>query len=361
MRVGILILDAFDISVASLTRPLAERGYETAAALYAGDDFVGAAHCLTEMSDALLVCGNTARFVEWLGESYDIGEKPDVFSVGDKSYALCEKPDAAFIENTVVPMLNAGCRTFYTTARFRTFGRTEAELRDWLKDLIKNRNRIVFDFYPSLCECEVTMRYSSKTAKASVDDMIAEVATRLKDCTYAFDDKSLAETVSDLLKVRGRRLCLAESFTGGAIAAALTAVPGASSYLYEGIVCYAPEAKTDRLGVDKNIIDTYGAVSIETVYEMAAGLLMRGKGDIVVATTGNAGPTAEKEGDVGHCFLAVGDAAGIHIYEYRFSGSRAEVIESGVKHALFRLYKKLRQNEFEELLKAQEAKEREKA
>ena len=113
--------------------------------------------------------------------------------------------------------------------------------------------------------------------------------------------------------------------------------------------------------MDKNIIDTYGAVSIETVYEMAAGLLMRGKGDIVVATTGNAGPTAEKEGDVGHCFLAVGDAAGIHIYEYRFSGSRAEVIESGVKHALFRLYKKLRQNEFEELLKAQEAKEREKA
>lgn len=116
------------------------------------------------------VSSSARRIVRYRGE-------PDVFSVGDKSYAFVRKADAAFIENTVVPMLNAGCRTFYTTARFRTFGRTEAELRELLKDLIKNRNRIMFDFYPSLCECEVTMRYSSKTAKASVDDMIAEVAT----------------------------------------------------------------------------------------------------------------------------------------------------------------------------------------
>lgn len=354
MRVGILVIDVFDFPVSDLVKALSERGYETSAVLYVGaKNLETGEHYIGDNADSVIVCGNTGSFMEWIRQSYDVEEKLQAFSIADKSYALYDASDDDFIENTLVPMLNAGSRTFYTTTRFRTFGRTEAELREMLKDQLRNRNRIVFEFYPERDECEVTMRYSSKTSKASVDEMIAAVSSRLKDCTYAFNSRSLAETVADLLKIRGKKLCIAESFTGGGIAAALTAVPGASSFLYEDAVCYAPEAKTERLGVDSAILQTYGAVSIETVYEMAAGLLMRGNCDIAIATTGNAGPTAEKEGDVGHCFIAVGDSAGIHIYEYRFTGSRREVIESGVKHALFRLFKKLRQNEFEEMLKAQ--------
>lgn len=354
MKVGVLVVDAFTFPVAELVRTLAGRGYETGAAVSIGaSDLERAETFLDSDCDAVVVCGRIERFLAAVRSRYAVDETLRVFTINDKPYALCDVFDRAFIEETVIPVFNSKCRTFYTTARFRTFGHTEAELRELLKEQIKNRNRIAFDFYPSRDECDVEIRYSSKTARESVDEIIAAVSEKLKDCIYSLNAKDLPETVADLLKIRGKKLCLAESFTGGGIAAALTRVPGASSFLYEGIVCYSPLSKAARLGVDKHILDAYGAVSIETVYEMAAGLLMSGNCDTVVATTGNAGPTAEKEGDEGHCFIAVGNEKGIHIYEYRFTGSREEVIESGVKHALFRLYKKLRENEFEELLKAQ--------
>lgn len=362
MKTGVLVADV-EFPAAALVRALAGRGYNTAAVVttYTADDFAAARGFLESVCEAVLVCGNVTRFFDDVRAGYDIDETHRVFHLADKLYILCDKYDAAFVDDVAVPALNSKCRTFYTTARFKTFGKTEAELRDCLQEQMKNRNRIAFDFYPARDECEVVVRYSSKTDKDSVADILSTVSEKLRDCVYSFGDADLAETVSDLLRVRGKKLCLAESFTGGRIAATLTAIPGASAFLHEGIVCYAPAAKVERLGVEENIIQTYGAVSIETAYEMAAGLLMGGHCDVAVATTGNAGPTSEKENDAGHCFIAVGDSKGIHIYEYRFAGTRDEVIESGVKHALFRLYRKLKENEFQTLLQEQADRQAEQA
>lgn len=352
MDVGILLSDDFDLPLERIKRLLAEKGYELTAVAGARAEagFTTALQWLKTSAQAIIVCGNVRRFFDSIRNAYMVDENKRVFTIEDISYALCETYDDAFVRETVIPLLNARSRTFYTTVRFKTFGKSEEELRTLLKDQIHNRNRIVFNFYPSLCECTVTLRYSNKMTKQTVDEMVGVVAERLKDITYNFEDMTLAETVVDLLKIRGKKLCVAESFTGGAIASKLIEVPGASSVVYEGIVCYDSRSKVRRLGVDDGIITHYGAVSIETVYEMAAGLLMQGNCDLALATTGNAGPTAEKEGDEGHCFISVGDGSGIHIYEYRFSGSRTETIERGAMHALFMLYKRLKQNQFEELL-----------
>lgn len=358
MNVGVLISETSDFPVHEVKRLLSEKGYDLSAVLSVDQatDFAGAVTYLQSMSQAIVVCGACNRFFDMVRARYRIDEDKRVFLIDEISYALCDRYEKAFITDTVIPLLNSRCKTFYSTVQFRTFGKTEAELKELLKEQIRNRNRIAFHFYPSLCACDVAMRYSNKMMKSTVDEMVSVVAEKLKDCTYGFGNMTLAETVVDLLKVRGKKVCLAESFTGGTIASKLVAVPGASEVLYEGIVCYNPQSKAERLGIDADIIEHYGAVSDEVVYEMAAGLLMQGHCDFALATTGNAGPTAEREGDEGHCYISVGDAHGIHIYEYRFTGTREEVIESGAQHALFMLYKALKHNEFESLLAQEEQK-----
>lgn len=355
MRVGVLVLDTFDFSIAQLTRYLYERGYSVTIVTIVGadEDFLPGEKHLAQQCNAVLVCGNIRRFISAVKSAYAIDDSIRVFNIGDVSYVLCEQCTRAYVEETVIPVLNAKCKTFYTTVRFKTFGHTADTLRKVLADAMKKYKRMVFDFRETADECEVTARYSSKTPKESVEDMIAVFSERLQDCLYTYEEKSLAEVVSELIRSRGKKLCIAESFTGGGIAAALTAIPGASEFLYEDMVCYAPAAKTARLGVDAHIIERHGAVSVETAYEMAAGLLMQGNCDIAIATTGNAGPTAEKDGDVGHCFIAIGDSNGIHIFEHVFNGTRVEVIAHGVTHALFNLYKLLRKSEFTTLLKQQ--------
>ena len=95
----------------------------------------------------------------------------------------------------------------------------------------------------------------------------------------------------------GRKIALAESCTGGLVAAAITEIPGSSAVLDRAFVTYSNEAKHDMLGVADDIMDTFGAVSVACVYAMARGALERSGADIAVAISGIAGPdggTAQK-------------------------------------------------------------------
>jgi len=93
----------------------------------------------------------------------------------------------------------------------------------------------------------------------------------------------------------GRKVVVAESCTGGLVAAALTEIPGSSAVLDRGYVTYSNEAKTESLGVSSDIIDAFGAVSIACVYEMAQGALERSEADVAVAISGIAGPEGGTE------------------------------------------------------------------
>lgn len=88
----------------------------------------------------------------------------------------------------------------------------------------------------------------------------------------------------------GRVIALAESCTGGMVAAALTDIAGSSAAFSAGFVTYSNEAKQSLLGVSSEILDTFGAVSIACVWAMAAGALERSGADIAVAVSGIAGP-----------------------------------------------------------------------
>ena len=106
---------------------------------------------------------------------------------------------------------------------------------------------------------------------------------------------AVAERVVASNRGAGRRVALAESCTGGLCAAAITDVAGASDVLEGAFVTYSNEAKARLLGVDAEVLDTFGAVSAAVAWAMALGALERTGADVVVSVTGVAGPTGGTE------------------------------------------------------------------
>lgn len=100
----------------------------------------------------------------------------------------------------------------------------------------------------------------------------------------------LAARVVAANRESGRTVALAESCTGGLVAAALTEIAGSSAVLDRGFVTYSNESKMQLLGVSEDVIDTFGAVSIAVAWSMAQGALKKSGADVAVAITGVAGP-----------------------------------------------------------------------
>jgi nicotinamide-nucleotide amidase len=106
---------------------------------------------------------------------------------------------------------------------------------------------------------------------------------------------ALARRVVEENRVAGRKVAVAESCTGGLVAAALTEIPGSSAVLDCAFVTYSNEAKRGMLGVAGDVIDAFGAVSIACVYAMAQGALENSDADVAVAISGIAGPDGGTE------------------------------------------------------------------
>jgi nicotinamide-nucleotide amidase len=107
--------------------------------------------------------------------------------------------------------------------------------------------------------------------------------------------EALARRVVEENIAAGRKVALAESCTGGLVAAALTEIPGSSTVLDRGFVTYSNESKIEMLGVSSDIIETFGAVSIACVWAMANGALEKSHADVAVAISGVAGPDGGTE------------------------------------------------------------------
>jgi nicotinamide-nucleotide amidase len=109
------------------------------------------------------------------------------------------------------------------------------------------------------------------------------------------DIVTLARRVVEENRAAGRTVAVAESCTGGLVAAAITEIAGSSAVLDRGFVTYSNQAKHDSLGVAWDILDAFGAVSVACVYAMAQGALERSKADVAVAISGIAGPDGGTE------------------------------------------------------------------
>ncbi|WP_126447475.1 CinA family protein [Sulfuricystis multivorans] len=147
---------------------------------------------------------------------------------------------------------------------------------------------------------------------------------------------ALSEAVGQICQRRGLLIATAESCTGGWAAQVITHTPGSSAWFDRGFVTYTNAAKVDMLGVRMFTIETFGAVSLETAGEMAAGALTHSNATISLAITGIAGPTGgTPEKPVGTVCFGWCLKDGMPSCERRlFSGCRETIRRQAVIHAL---------------------------
>lgn len=251
---------------------------------------------------------------------------------------------AGFLENACFPYLEKKFPKKTIQRVVRSVGANESRVMQLLAEISRAGNGKVDVVSERVFDEERTALSVKKEENLPIlDDLVRYLLEGLGDTVYALDDVSLEETLVSMLKLRGKKISVAESFTGGGIARRITSVSGASNVYFEGLNTYDERSKQKRLGVSDYALKTQGAVSDQTAYEMATGLLNTGDCDFSIATTGLAGPKSDRSMlPVGLCFIAIGTKERVYVYRYQFDGSREEITEKAVNYALFLAYKQLK-------------------
>ena len=212
-------------------------------------------------------------------------------------------------EHAVLPWLRGQSGGVIRSRDLHVFGLTEPQVQELLGDLMDGAQN------PSLAPYakpgEVMLRLTAKGG--SNDDcqermapLFRDVRSRLGDYLYGVDISSLEEVVLTRLRQQGLTLSAAESCTGGLIAKRLTDVPGASAAFLGGVVSYTNGVKAGVLGVPRDLLEQYGAVSEPAARAMAEGVRRLTGSDLAVSVTGLAGPDGDDRGNpVGMVYLGL--------------------------------------------------------
>ena len=168
----------------------------------------------------------------------------------------------------------------------------------------------------------------------------------IQDISAGLDEKETLESmICRNMEMEGLSLSMAESCTGGSIAARISSVPGASKVLKGGLVAYSAAVKIEQLGVSAESIEKHSVVSEVVAREMAEKCKDLFGTDYAIATTGNAGPTRDKtDASVGVVFIGLAGPKGVVVKEFYFGQPRAKVIERATVKALQLLRKEISKN-----------------
>ncbi len=230
----------------------------------------------------------------------------------------------------------------YEAMRLRLFGLPESEIAQTLRE-VEAAGLDLSDLEITTClrraELEVDVRFRAK-AQAFADALADAIRERHGRFLTSDDGKTTDEQLAELL--RGHTVGLAESCTGGLLAARLTSVPGASAYVAGGVVSYSNAAKEQLLGVPRELIEAHGAVSPEVADAMATGALERFSADVSCAITGVAGPdggTAEKP--VGYVCFCMKSGVTTLARDLQLPGNRSDIRDRSVVVAMHMLRRML--------------------
>lgn len=156
----------------------------------------------------------------------------------------------------------------------------------------------------------------------------------------------MIQRLFEILNDRSKKLAAAESLTGGLFAASLTAVPGASKVFAGATVTYSNDSKV-ALGVSRETLEKFGAVSKETAKEMAIAAARFHRCDIACSFTGNAGPDALEGKKVGEVYIGILIADQVTVYKLQLDGDRQKIREQCVNFAIKTLIESLEEKPLE--------------
>lgn len=175
---------------------------------------------------------------------------------------------------------------------------------------------------------------------AEIEAKQQEIATRLGSIVIAMDDMPVEKILGNTMKANGKTIGIAESCTGGYIGHYITQVAGASAYFMGSIVSYDNSIKQNVLGVKEETLNTYGAVSEETVIEMANGAMKVLNVDYTLSVSGVLGPDGGTERvKVGTVWMAVASKDEVKTKEFRFFYDRERNKEMAAKNGMLFLWK----------------------
>ena len=211
----------------------------------------------------------------------------------------------------------------------RIFGMGESAVESLLRDRMNAMTNPTLAPYAK--EGEVELRITAKApVEAQARDLIAPVEAELRallgDVVYGADVPSIQAVAFALLEAQGLTLGAAESCTGGLVAKCITDLPGASGVFKGGVVSYTNEVKHGVLGVPRELLDQFGAVSPQVAEAMARGARRVLGADLAVSTTGVAGPDPDDRGNpVGLVYVALAGPDFCHVRELHLGGVRESI------------------------------------
>lgn len=254
------------------------------------------------------------------------------------------------VEEEVMPKLKATLKLPVIVHKtILTAGEGESYLANKISDIEDNLPPYIkLAYLPKLGQ--VRLRLSAygedeQTLKQQVDEFAERISERVGAGVVAQEDIPLEKVVLNLMAEKGLKLSVAESCTGGYLSHLFTQHPGSSVVFLGGGVTYSNELKESLLGVKRETIEQYGAVSEQTVKEMAEGALTNFKSDYSIAITGIAGPdggTPEKP--VGTVWVGVAKNGKTLAKKFTFGSKRIQNIERSAAGALFMLITLLRES-----------------
>jgi nicotinamide-nucleotide amidase len=184
-------------------------------------------------------------------------------------------------------------------------------------------------------ELHLTAVAPGGAADKALDAAVGELTAVLGSSVYSDDGRTLEVVVGDLLRARQFTVGVAESCTGGLLMSRLTDVPGSSTYVERGFVCYSNASKIELLDVPEDLLAVHGAVSEPVARAMASGARTRAGTDVGIGVTGIAGPdggTPDKP--VGTVAVAVDVRGDVRVRTFQFIGGRDQVKFQGSQAAL---------------------------
>jgi len=235
--------------------------------------------------------------------------------------------------------------------KIKVVGLFESALFEKIADLVENRggtqpeDKISIAFLPSLRGIEIRLTVTTRNesdGRNQIAQLEKKIADRVGAYIFGYDDDTLPAAVGRLLRQSGATLSVAESCTGGLLGKLITDTPGSSEFFVGGVIAYSNELKNRLLGVPREIISSYGAVSEQCAQAMAYGVRRVTGATIGLSITGIAGPdggTPEKP--VGLIYIGLSNAEKTIVAENRYGAGRARNRERSVTEALNMIRKNL--------------------
>lgn len=261
---------------------------------------------------------------------------------GDKHVILLPGPPnelKPLFEEQVIPYLQELSGEMIYSKTVKICGLGESYVEHCLKDLIDGQTNPTIAPYAKTGEVHIrvsAMVSSEEEGEKLVLPVCHDIASRFSGHVYTFEEQeTLEENIVTLLQKHHLTVATAESCTGGLLSGRLVGVSGVSEVFCEGYVTYSNAAKSKLLGVKKDTLETYSAVSDQTAREMAEGAAKAAEADLAVSVTGLAGPggaTAEKP--VGLVYMSCYAKGETYVKECAFSGNRQKIRENSVAYGL---------------------------